>query len=65
MATKRATVKITLDLEFDLNNEHSYQLVTRLEHEIFNHINMGMLAAYHPEDANVTNVNISSVVEEL
>lgn len=65
MATKKATVKITLNLEFDLNKEHSYQLVTRLEGDIHSHIAMGMLAAYHSEDASLTNVDINSVVEEL
>lgn len=62
---KKATIKITIDLELDLNQEHSYQLVTRLESDLHNHINMGMFAAYHPEDADVTNVDISSVVEEI
>lgn len=65
MATKKAVVEITLKLEFDLNEEHSYQLVTRLEGDIHNHIAMGMLAAYHPEDACLTNVDMNSVVEEL
>lgn len=65
MATKKATVKVTLDLEFDLQEEHSYQLVTRLEGNIHHHIAMGMLSADHPEDAILTNVDVSSVVEEL
>jgi hypothetical protein len=61
----KAILKITLDLEFDLNQEHPHQLASRIEEEIRNHIAMGMLAGYAPEDADVTNVDINSIVEEL
>lgn len=62
---KKATLKVTIDLEFDLNEEHPHQLASRIEGELRNHIAMGMLAGYNPEDADVTNIEINSVIEEL
>jgi hypothetical protein len=61
----KAILKITLDLEFDLNQEHPHELAARVENELRAHITMGMFAGYRTEDADLTNVNVNSVVEEL
>jgi hypothetical protein len=65
MEKKKAVLKITLTVGLDLNKEHSYQAVTRLEGEIHNHVAMGMLAGYHPDDASVTDVDVTTVIEDL
>lgn len=54
----KATIRVVLDLEFDLNQEHTYALITRLEGNIHRQIQLGMMSSDHPNDAALVDFKV-------
>lgn len=62
---KKVKIKIVLEVDYDLNEEAVYQLLTRLEHQVYNSVHLGMLANYHRDDAALTDIKISVNSEDI
>lgn len=56
---KKLKIRAVLDLEFDPNEEHPYEVITRVEHALHRQILLGMFGADHSCDAALTDSKVS------